>query len=85
VAGVSNINLQEISIKTSGNQIFVINPFANSHINIQIVDLSGRIIGKYKIGRGRTVFNLPSGNQILLMVLDDQKGNRLTRKIYSSN
>lgn len=80
VAGIRNNLLEEISIKPIGNQVQLTVPFDNI-VGLQMFDLSGRNLGEYKLNKGTNIFAVPRGNNVILFVLTDQKGNRSTRKI----
>ncbi len=82
ITHVNSMPLQSISIKTDGNRIHVNNPLVNNGINLQMFDISGRLLAGYQLGMGTNSFNIPQENQVIMIVLDDQKGNRFTRKLY---
>ncbi|MCK5821334.1 MAG: hypothetical protein KAH17_05595 [Bacteroidales bacterium] len=77
--------MDRVSIKPFGNQIQVDVPFEDKGVNLQMFDMSGRILGEQVLKPGRTVLDAPKGNNIIMFVLTDQKGNRLTKRLAFSN
>ena len=77
--------MEKFSIKLFGNQVQVDVPFDDNGVSFQMFDISGRIIGKNELYPGRTVLTVPKGNNIILFVLTDSKGNRLVKKLAFNN
>lgn len=80
-----NNRMENITVKTLGDQIQIDVPFENTGTSLQMFDISGRKIGEYKLVQGTNSFAVPKGNNIIMIVLNDQKGNRLARKLYCNN
>ncbi len=85
VSKVEEKLIENIRIQQSGHQVQIDVPFENAGTMLHMFDLSGRSIGDYTLKTGTNTFDVSQENQIVLFVLDDQKGNRLTRKIYIGN
>ena len=87
-ASVANIEanlMDNVSIKPLGNQIQIVVPFTSGDVNLQMFDMSGRNIGEFNLNQGKTFLNTPKGNNIIMFVLTDNKGNRLARKHALNN
>jgi len=85
VASVDNQIMEDIEVNTFGDQLQVNIPFENNGISLQMFDLSGRNIGEYKLSQGTNSFSVPQGNNVIMVVLSDQKGNQSVRKLGFNN
>lgn len=85
VASVDNKIMESIDIKSLGGQVQINIPFDNNGIDLQMIDLSGRNIGEYKLSQGTNNIIVPQGNNVIMFVLTDQKGNQSVRKLGLNN
>jgi hypothetical protein len=82
VAKIDENLLENIYIRQLRRQVQVDVPTENNGTVLRMFDLSGRSIGEYKLKTGTNTFTVQQAKQLVLFVLDDQKGHRLTQKIY---
>lgn len=85
VAGISDQYLNEINIHTVNGKLVVENPISRNPISMKVFDVNGRELADYKLTSGLSQFTLSCESQILLVVLTDESGNKITKKVFVQN
>ncbi len=85
ISGIDNKSFDDIKLTARGSALDISIPEGNGNTKLQIFDVSGRLLGNYKLSEGFNSLDIESAKSLKVLVFSNQTGYKSVKKVILGN